>query len=85
MAWRSPTTLESPLVYAYELWVCTSCLALQGSIVSYAGVSPIFQELSCALLELLELAKKKKEHIHTPGSTNRHTHSALMAPPNSEL
>ena len=63
MAWRSSTALESPLVYAYELWVCAPCPALQGSIVSYAGATPTIQELSWALFEPLESAKKKENVI----------------------
>ena len=35
----SPTALESPLVYACELWVFAMCPALRGSTVSYAGVA----------------------------------------------
>ena len=32
-----PTALESPLVYACELWVFAMCPALRGSTVSHAG------------------------------------------------
>ena len=32
-----PTALESPLLYACELWVFAMCPALWGSTVSYAG------------------------------------------------
>ena len=46
MAWRLPTALESPLVYAYELLVSASCPALQASNVSYAKVRPTYEELS---------------------------------------
>ena len=62
MAWQSPTTLESPLVYACELWVSASCPTLQGSIVSYAEVVP--NNCPEYSLNFWGQPKTKKTHTH---------------------
>ena len=47
MDWITPitpglrTAIESPLVYACELWVFAMCPEFRGSSVSYAGVANI--------------------------------------------
>ena len=43
LAWRSPTAIESSLVYAYEPWVFATCPAMRGSTVSYVGVAHVFK------------------------------------------
>ena len=61
MAWRLPTALESPLVYACELWVFAMCPALRGSTVSYAGVTHFPKHSLEYSLNFSSQSKKKKK------------------------
>ena len=63
-----PTTLESPLVYACELWVFAMCPASRGSTVSYAGDAHVPKHsLEYSLNFWSQSQKKKKNHVpHFP-------------------
>ena len=63
LAWRSPTALESSLVYAYELWVFATCPALRGSTVSYAGVAHVSRN---CLEYSMNLWSRSKKNLRTP-------------------
>ena len=67
MAWQSPIALGSLVIYAYELWTYTPYPSLQGSIVLYAGVLPVFQELCWVLFELPQSSKEKPHSNATRG------------------
>ena len=60
--WRGglPTASESPLVYAYELWVFAMCPALRGSTVSYAGVAHFPKHSLEYSLNFWSQSKKKR-------------------------
>ena len=56
-----PTTSESPLVYACELWVFAMCPALRGSTVSYARDAHFPKHSLEYSLNFWSWSKKKKE------------------------
>ena len=58
-----PTASESPLVYACELWVFAMCPALQGSIVSYAGVAHFPKQSLEYSLNFWSQSKKKNNEL----------------------
>ena len=57
-----PTALESPLVYACELWVFVMCPTLRGSTVSYAGDAHFPNHNLEYSLNFPESVKEKKQN-----------------------
>ena len=70
-----PTASESPLVYAYELWVFAMCPALWGSTVSYTGDAHFSQHNLEYSLNFWSQSRKKKncaERLLEGGHNYRH-------------
>ena len=66
LSWRSPTALESSLVYTYERWVFAMCPALPGSTVSYAGVAHVSKNCFEFSINSWSWSKKKISLLSVP-------------------
>ena len=73
-SWRSPTALQSCLVYAYELWAFARCPVLRGSTVSYAGVAHVSKNCLEYSMNFWSQSKKKYQRVSSilvcPSQTN---------------